>query len=218
MINDVLVFTPIWRLEPETIDAIHSLEWGGVISYLLQRDNPHPEQRDKLKRKVLNHFHQYQRGREIFLSGSYDAMLVIESDIIPPPDALEKLAQMDVDVAYGVYRFRLSNVINIFEMYPGKPRNVGESISIRPGRLEAAIKERFFECTGAGFGCVLIKRQVLEQIPFRIEWPKNGGCCDTPFIKDVFKMGFKQVADMSIICGHKDEDGQILWPEYPQLN
>ena len=218
MIDDILVFTPVWRLEPETIDAIFSLEWGGPLSFLFQRDNPHPDQRDKLKRKVLNHLHQYKRGREVFLEGSYDAMMVVESDIIPPKDAIQKLAALDADLAYGVYRFRLSNVINIFEMYPGRPRNVGESLSIRPGRLAAAVKAGVTKCSGAGFGCILIKREVMEKIPFRVEWPKNGGHCDSPFVRDAMRRGFEQLADMTVVCGHKDERGQILWPELPQLN
>ena len=213
MIKDVLVFTPVWRLEPETIEAVFALEWEGPLSFLFQRDNPQPDQRDKLKRRVMNHLHQYKRGREVFLDGSYDAMLVIESDIIPPKDALQKLAALDVDLAYGVYRFRVSNVINIFEMYPGRPRNVGESLSIRPGRLAAAVKAGVVDCSGAGFGCVLMQRQVIEQIPFRVEWPKNGGHCDSPFVRDAMRRGFKQRADMTVICGHKDEEGQVLWPE-----
>lgn len=216
-LKDVLVFVPVWRLEPETIQAVHNLEWEGPLSLLLQRDNPYPDQRDKLKRKVLNHLNQYQRAREVFLAGRYDAMMVVESDIIPPPDAIKKLAALDTDIAYGVYRFRLANVINIFELYPGKPRNVGESISIRPGRLAAAVRDGVTKCSGAGFGCIMIQRPVLEMVEFRIDWPKNGSYCDTPFIKDAHRRGFEQMADMSIICGHKDEQGQILWPELPQM-
>lgn len=218
MIQDVLVFVPVWRLEPETIQAVHDLEWEGPWSLLLQNDNPHPDQRDKLKRKVFNHLHQYQRAREVFLAGRYDAMMIVESDIIPPKDAIKKLAALDVDVAYGVYRFRVSNVINIFELYPGKPRNVGESLSIRPGRLAAAVRAGSTKCSGAGFGCVLIQRPVLEAIEFKTYWPKNGSYCDTPFINDVMRHGFEQMADMTVVCGHKDEQGQILWPEYPQQN
>ena len=152
------------------------------------------------------------------MAGRYDAMMIIESDIIPPKDAMTKLARMDTDLAYGVYRFRLSNVVNIFEMYPGRPRNVGESLSIRPGKLAAAVGAGITKCSGAGFGCLMIKRHVLEQIEFRVEWPKNGGHCDSPFTRDAMRMGFEQMADMSVICGHKDEQGQILWPEYPQLS
>lgn len=205
-VRNILVFTPILRLEPETVEAIFSLEWDGPISFLLQRDNPTGEGH-------ADHLHQYQRGREIFLNGPYDAMLVVESDIIPPPDALTRLAALEADCAYGVYRFRVSNVINIFELYPGKPRNVGESLSLHPRKLRSAVKAGSTSCAGAGFGCVLIKRRVLEKVPFRMEWPENGGHCDSYFCTDVLRAGFTQKADMNVICGHKHENGEILWPE-----
>ena len=152
MVKDVLVFTPILRLEPETVQALASLEWESPLSFLLQRDNPMPDQRDRLKVGVMNHLHQFQRGREMFLAGSYDAMLVIESDIIPPVDALKKLAALDADCAYGVYRFRASNAINIYERYKQPARNMGESLSAHPRRLNAAVKAGITPCSGAGFG------------------------------------------------------------------
>jgi hypothetical protein len=213
MVRDVLVFTPILRIEPETLDAIFSLEWDEKISYLLQRDNPIPEQRDKLKRSVMNHLHQFQRGREMFLAGRYDAMLVIESDIIPPADTLQKLAALDADCAYGVYRFRASNVINIYERYKQPARNMGESLSAHPSKLFAAIKAGITPCSGAGFGCILIKRKVLEEMPFRVRWPEHGAHCDTPWSEDVYQKGYSQMADMSVICGHKTPEGEVLWPE-----
>lgn len=213
-----MVFVPIWRLEPETIEAVFNLEWDGPLTISFQNDNPYPDQRDKLKRRILNHHHQFKRGQESFLSGRYDAMMIVESDIIPPPDAIKKLAALDTDVAYGVYRFRLTNVVNIFELYPGRPRNVGESISIRPDRLAAAVKARIVKCSGAGLGCILIKRHVLESVEFRIDYPKHGCHTDTHFTNDLHRHGFERLADMTVICGHKDEQGQILWPEYPQLS
>ena len=212
-VRDILVFTPILRLEPETKQAIFSLEWEeGPLSFLLQRDNPIPEQRDKLNRAVMNHIHQFKRGRETFLSERYDAMLVIESDIIPPPDTLKKLAALNADVAYGVYRFRASNVINIYERYPQPARNIGESLSVHPRKLKAAVRQGIYPCSGSGFGCVLITREVLSVVPFRTEWPKNGAHCDTWWTQDVYSEGFNMKADMSVICGHKTPEGEVLWP------
>ena len=213
MVRDVLVFTPILRIEPETLDAIFSLEWDEKISFLLQRDNPIGPMRDKLKRSVMNHLHQFQRGREMFLAGSYDAMLVIESDIIPPVDTLEKLAALDADCAYGVYRFRASNVINVYERYPQPARNMGESLSVHPRKLKAAVKQGIYPCSGAGFGCILIKRNVVEEMPFYVRWPKHGAHCDTPWNEGVYQAGYSQIADMSVICGHKTPEGEVLWPD-----
>lgn len=203
-IRDVLVFTPVYRLEPETVQAALGQEWDGAISHLFQRDNPGTDGR-------RNHLHQYRRGRETFLAGKWDAMLVIESDIIPPPNALKELAAIGADCTYGVYRFRVTNVINIYEKYPGQPRNIGESLSVRPHIYRRAVMQQVYPCSGAGLGCVLIRRRVLEKIDFRLE---EAGHCDTFFNRDVLQAGFSQLAAMRVICGHKEEGGTVLWPEY----
>lgn len=211
MSEDILVFTPIYRLEPETVTAIFAMEWDGPISYLFQRDNPFPDNGRQ------NHLHQYQRGREVFLAGRYDAMLVIESDIIPPVDTIKKLMALNADIAYGVYRFRVSNVVNIFERYHPGARNIGESLSIHPHKLYRAVQKGITPCSGAGLGCILIRRHVLEAIEFRRNAPYTVHC-DTWFTIDTYRAGYSMMADMSVICGHKNEFGEILWPEYPLPN
>lgn len=228
-IKDVMVFVPAYRLEAETVQAVVSLRWDGPFDYaqgraltiVIQWDNPyfHEEERKKRHVDIENVLHQYERGRETFLAGKYDAMLVIESDIIPPADALEKLAKVKADVVYGVYRFRRSNVINIFERYPDKngipPRNVGESLSAKPYLLRRAVQQGIYPCSGAGLGCALIRRKVLETIEFRKE-VDLAAHCDTYFNRDVLKHGFSQAAEMTVICGHKDDDGIVFWPEFPK--
>lgn len=209
MVDKVMVFTPYGpRLEPETVTAVLSLSWSGPMTHVFQRDNPHGEPHQDI-------LHQYQTGRDAFLAGDYDAMLVIESDIIPPPDALTKLAALDADLAYGVYSFRPAvrarRVINVFNAYPRPARNIGESLSLKPGMLGEAIQKGIVECSGAGLGCVLIKRHVLEAIDFRLE-PGHNGHCDSWFTQDAWRAGYTMLADMSIVCGHKDIDGVILWP------
>jgi hypothetical protein len=209
-----MVFVPVYRLEPETVDAVLRLDWDGPRTVVFQTDNPHE------KDGRANILHQYQRGREAFLAGQYDAMLVVESDIIPPADTIKKLAALNADVGYGVYRFRISPVINIFEAYPDnsgrRATNIGESLSVRPGLLARARRLVKFPCSGAGLGCVLIRRRVLEAIPFRMEDPQ-GAHCDTWFTRDVWAHAFSQYADMSVECGHKREDGRIFWPYGEQV-
>lgn len=211
-VQDVMVFTPVYRLEPETVQAIMALEWDGPITRIFQTDNPGEDGR-------ANHLHQYVRGRETFLAGRYEAMLVIESDVIPPCDALRKLAALGADVAYGVYQFRTATAINIFERYPGysgvPSPNVGESLTYKPHLLRMCIEQGGkVPCSGGGLGCVLIRRKVLEAIPFRRIAPYSVHC-DTWFTRDVYKSGYSMWADLSVICGHKKETGEILWPEYP---
>jgi hypothetical protein len=202
-LNSVLVFTPVYRLEPETVDAVLSLEWDGPIAYLFQRDNPYSDGRQNI-------LHQYQMGRRVFMSGDYSHLMVIESDIIPPPNALNKLMALDADIAHGIYRFRTTNIVNVFERYPGNPRNEGESLSIRPAAMAKAKRDGVAAVTGGGLGCALIKRHVIEALPF---WHEPGGHCDTYFNRDALRAGYIAKADMTVICGHKNEAGEILWPE-----
>lgn len=200
----VMIFTPYGpRLEPETVTAVLNIKWDGPLRYLLQRDNPHGDGREDI-------LHQYRRARQLFLAGDDDAMLIIESDIVPPADTLQRLARLDADAAYGVYRFRVSRVINIFERYPvPKPRNEGESLSVHPPLLAAARRAGVYPCSGGGLGCVLIHRHVLEAIDFRLE---SAAHCDTYFNRDLLRGGYRQMADMDVVCGHKDEYGEVLWP------
>ena len=214
MIKDVMVFCPVYRLEPETVEAIFALEWDGPITYHFQRDNPivDMEVGNERYRGVQNHLHQYQRGRDMFLRGDYDAMLVIESDIIPPPDTLTRLAEIDCDLAYGAYVFRQSPVVNIMERYQEGALNVGESLTVRH-KWEWAKAQGVVDCSGAGLGCVLIKRHVLEAVQFRTSsLPTARVHCDSWFTTDVYEKGYTMKADCNVLCGHKDEDGTIIWP------
>jgi len=207
MVNDVMVFMPVKRLEFAAIEAALNLEWDGPMTFVFQEDNP-LDGDDRLT-GIKNHLHQYQRGRELFLMGNFDAMLVIESDIVPPQDALNKLAAVDTDLAYGVYVFRVSQVVNIFEAYQRPARNHGESLSVRglwPGQ-----KNKVIDCSGGGLGCVLIKRHVLEEIQFRLN-DTGAAFCDSPFTTDCWQAGYEMKADTSVICGHVREDGEVLWP------
>lgn len=213
---DVMVFTPVYRLEPETVDALFALEWDGPISWLLQRDNPRPG--DDRTTGVANHLHQYRRGREVFLDSRCDAMFVVESDVIPPPDALKRLAALEADVAYGVYMFRQHDysphtrpVVNLSEHYGGGARNTGESWTSRG--LWPPDERGPARVSGAGLGCTLIRRPVLEQIQFRtLETLPARVHCDTWFTTDVYRAGFSMMADTRVVCGHKTPEGEVLWP------
>lgn len=202
VVRDVMVFTPVLRLEPATVKAIMALEWDGPLTLVLQRDNPAGE-------KYKDHLHQYQRAREMFLREPFEAMLVIESDIVPPGDTLRRLAALEADVAYGQYPSRCSGHTNVLELYyGGKPRarNVGEPLSFRPWLYEAACRQGIVGCSGGGLGVLLIARRVLETVPF----VACEGWCDNRWTSDVYQAGFTMKADMGVRCGHITPEGQVL--------
>ena len=211
---DVMVFTPVYRLEPQTVQALLALEPGdGAVTLVLQRDNPRRTD-DARADGWSNHLHQYQRGLELFLASRCEALLVIESDVIPPPDTLVRLMALPADVAYGCYVFRqgTGDVVNILERYyqwPRQARNMGESLTVR-GLWGAALAKGVIDCSGSGLGCVLIRRHVLEQAPF-LEAP-GGGFFDWHWTQTVYAQGWRMMADCNLHCGHVTPDGRVLWP------
>ena len=66
------------------------------------------------------------------------------------------------------------------------------------------------DTTGVGLGCTLIRREVLEAIPFRVvdKWIAN----DWYFALDVAEKGFTQAHDCGVVCGHID-GYRVLWPD-----
>ncbi len=209
MVRDVLVFTPVKRLEAATVEALMGLVWPGALTLLMQRDNPTGV-------GIADHLHQYQRGRETFLSGTWDAMLVVESDIVPPKDGLMRLAgvmdRKEAGVAYGCYMLRADQdrpVVNVFEAYGPGARNQGESLTVR-GLWGEAVAQGVVECSGGGLGFTLIAREVLEAHPFEIPRGETWTWCDHYWTRDVFRAGWRMVADTGVQCGHICPDGTLL--------
>lgn len=208
----VLAFTPVYRLEPETVQAICTQDYGDGFDALFGVDNPH-SQADRGKRNVL---HQYSNGRDTFLRGDWAAMWIVESDIIPPPNALSEMVKImadGADVVYLPYLFRQpwpkQEVTNITKYNPGAPDRghvYNYSDKYRP------VPSGIIRCSGSGLGCVLVSRAVAEAIPFRHgDWR---GHCDTHWNTDVYKAGYVQMANMNLFCGHKTPEGNILWPQH----
>ncbi len=198
----VLVFCPTYRLEQETVDAIFRLRAIGPLDIMFTRDNPTGD-------GILDVLHNYRKGRSAFLAGDYDAMLTIESDMIPPADALERLAALDVEVAMGLYMFRHDRPqLNARKLE--KRNRIGWPLHLFPDELESAWDTGTVEVSGAGLGCTLIQRHVLQAVAFR---HAPYGHCDWHFATDCLATGIKQVVDFGTLCGHKRPDGAILWPD-----
>lgn len=212
---DVMVFCPVYRLEAQTVRALMALEPAdGAVTLVLQRDNPRRSD-DARRDGWQNHLHQYQRGRELFLRSRCDALLVIESDMIPPADTIPRLASLPCDVAYGCYVFRqgTGDVVNILERYypwPRQARNMGESLTVR-GLWKAAMAQGVIDCSGSGLGCILIRRHVVEAAPFEAK-PDGDGFFDWHWTQTVYAQGWRSMADCLLHCGHVAEDGRVLWP------
>lgn len=211
----ILVFCPLGpkgdeepQLWGRSLMSIFRQEYTGEfnVHFRVGPDNPDIHKNEKV-------LEQYQFARQMALDGGYDALMCVESDIILPPDALQKLTALETDIAYGLYVFRHGR--RQWSAYTFLKSTKGVSLSDDP---EAA-KARWgtvMEVAGVGQGCTLIHRRVLERIEFRL-WPGTPWTVapDWMLAYDAQQLGFRQVCDLSLVCGHmlKKPYPAIIWPD-----
>lgn len=144
--------------------------------------------------------------RDYFLKNDYDYLFSLEVDIFPPRNIIEKLLLANKDIVGAPYFYNFGPESMILLQYFIKKQN-GTYATYNPDLLDSMI---FFDgtvkqCYENGIGCTLIKRRIIEQIPFR--WEKgNPGFSDTHFYKDLFDNHITNYIDTSVICRHYNND------------
>lgn len=193
-------------VHPQTLESIMALEWDQPFDIVFGKDggNVLPGSPEG-NRNITN---KYNHAREIALGG-YDALMTIEADMIVPPNAIERLLNVDADIAYGLYVSRHGpHPWLAFERVTPEikgSKSMGETWEERDRMMGCII-----ESQGVGLGCTLIHRPVLEAIQFRLqdEYVAN----DWYFAVDARANGFKQAHHCGVICGHID-GYQTYWPD-----
>lgn len=152
--------------------------------------------------RKLNH------ARDVFLAGSWDTMLTVESDNIVPPDTLHKLLGVDADVVYGLYVIRYKQGSWNISLKMGPPPRL-KLLSEDPERAKASWG-KVIDCEGHGQGVCLIKRNVLHTLKFRTDWPEKYAP-DWYLSMDCQRLGFSQKAHLGAVVGHAINES-VWWP------
>jgi FkbM family methyltransferase len=132
----------------------------------------------------------------------YDYLFSVDSDIAFTPDTLVKLVAHNKDLVSGLYIQRKPGQ-HILEVYE---HNATGGVSNIP---YAKIKDRgLVEIAGCGFGCVLVKAEVMRSIGYpQFKYysaldHRNTISEDVDFCRKALGKGFKIWADTSIQCRH----------------
>jgi hypothetical protein len=173
----------------------------------LANDNPYEaENRGQYKNMQLN----YEKMRRTVLEKGYEFVWIVESDTLPPEDALAKLMEVDAPVVSGLYALR--HGIPSPNLY-----RASHTPEVGNGMSWDEIKARWGETvaiSGGCMGCVLVHRSALEG--FSMVDPSNPIAPDGPFMKHCHSKGFKQMARLDVVCGHIKPNGDTLWPDREQ--
>lgn len=134
---------------------------------------------------------------------NYDYLFCIDSDIIVPCDALEKMIKADKDIISGLYVQRIENK-HILEIYSYSHLQGFYNISYNQIKDSPIV-----EIAACGMGCALIKSSVIRTLDYphyvyqeAIDH-KNSISEDIYFCIKAKNHGFSVWADPSIICDHK---------------
>ncbi len=185
--------------------ALNSIEGMAVFSglevlYLRDGDDPQAHRYDNCTRK-------YEQARRIALAESYDALMFVDDDQVVPLDAYQRLAALNVDVAYGLTVWR-----NAPHAWSAVLAADGDDhiTTVDMAGLTAQLWGQVIDVHGCGFFCTLFRRHVLEQVVFE---RRGRHCADWYFDQDCDRLGFSRKADLSVVCGHiTDDPPGVLWP------
>lgn len=199
----LLAYTPTYANgpRPETLASVAAQVFDGELVHVVDPHNPYPN------RDMRNVLIKFQQARQMALDEGYDALLTVEHDHDLPPDTVQKLWNTDAPVVYAPYLLRHgSNVLSLWQWTGG--RNLGMSLSLYQQELARYRRRGVGPVCGVGFGCTLMRREVLERIEFR---GPDSVAPDLPFALDCIKAGIKPLGRFDIEVGHY-EGGVWLWP------
>jgi hypothetical protein len=189
-----------------TNESIFRQDYPVVDMWFSKGDNPYFDNNGR-----HNIAHNYNKARDFVLNNNYDYLLTVESDMVIPSNALTKLLEADTDVAYGLYCFKNTST---WSAWTSLDMDGGRSIRKDPGYAKASWG-KVIDVVGLGMGCTLIRRNVLEALPFRTDENHATVHNDWVFAWDLQQNGFKQKCDLSVVCGHISMTPlpRIIWPD-----
>lgn len=210
----VLVGTPTFEYHRDCVDefmAALEVQTEQRFDVILVDNSPTEDYVRELRAKRLpafrTPFHPVMRERtmrarnlirEVFLRGDYSHLLFLDQDVILPPDGLAKLLAHDLPFVSGIYCKEFDGEEYAMVLMPDW-RTRRNGIKVTPAvRLEN--KQGLVRIGGAGFGCLLIQRALVDGIELRYTEEVGN---DLAFSEDVGRLGMDMFCDVSLRCGHR---------------
>ncbi|MBI4140797.1 glycosyltransferase family 2 protein [Candidatus Woesearchaeota archaeon] len=140
----------------------------------------------------------------------YDYLFFVDTDVLLPPDAIEKLLSPDQPIVSGVYLGgqKFSNETKIAPVLYELTANENY---LRSVPLNNVMEDLVYEIAASGMGCVLIQREVLEKVKLRYSEKIMSGE-DVLFCHDARKLGYRTFVNTSVRCTHMVSEGDITFP------
>ena len=153
-----------------------------------------------------------------FLKTDCTHLLCLDDDIMCDKNLLERLLKYNVDIVASPVLIMGPNGIQYFASMHDEKNNSYQDVDIRPPN------NRMQECDAVGFGAILLKRKVVEQIPnpkYRTVLTEQGFMKTPPdndFCYRAKELGFKVWVDGTCPIGQVSEVNLMYaiqgWPNF----
>ena len=131
--------------------------------------------------------------RDYFLSGNYEYFLAVDSDVIIPPDSIERLISHNKDIVSFKVHF-LKNGVEVPAAWKHRFEN-----GVKGFTWKELKKPQLLKVWGGSLAIALIKRKVLKEVKFRCPIIERGE--DYWFMRDC-ESKFEWWLDTSIRVNH----------------
>jgi len=135
--------------------------------------------------------------------GIYDYLLVLDQDVIPPPNVIEQLIRHKKDAVsalfFGHHNIGVGKLVMPFAWAFIEKKDFWGEVGYLTE--EEIWSNELIEIAYAGMGCILIARNILEKVEFRYD--KSIDAWDDRWLGyDIHKNGFGYYLDTSVKCRH----------------
>jgi hypothetical protein len=219
---------------PKNYDAISNLSYPNY-DFIIVDNTSHKSYTSKLRREGYKNVHWVGRGvidknsrmaltksqnyiREKFINEGYDFLMLIESDLLPDRNIIQRLMSHAKPVVGSVYYLGTnkvkfpciflregegSKILGVTETFPGhKNVNMAEINAFLDGSLK--------KVHGCGFGCTLIRRDVVKKFPFWYDERFADKHSDVYFYMDTENNNIPVYVDTSVIVPHFPSDWNLV--------
>jgi hypothetical protein len=171
----------------------------------------HVNQRDKTTQEFI--CDSQNLIRDVVLDDGYDYLFSLESDVFPQQkDVIERLMVHNLPIVSAPYFIGMGKesllLIGVLvKSFVSKNAAFGINLPLRYGFF--MVDGNLKQVNQCGIGCSLIKREIIESTPFRIEKGQLPHS-DSFFYTDLFYQGIPAYLDTKVNLRHDNQDWGLV--------